>query len=286
MPRRSSSIQRIAATSLVAAMGLLVGAHTGADATSSARITERKTSEASPVAAAQTAKSWKLLEPLDGMGDTKFGPWVEGPDGPTFVNPIPIPRKCKGAERCRNKATRTFVLVEAAAEVKDLDLNKDLEKDGVVIARLRIEKTGGSKNLPERRYGFVNDDFTYYLVVENDKYKVDDQYNRIAKWSLVEVDPENTHLVVMRGTFRRCYGTDTQMASHAGFSECPPRGNPRPMHAAFQREADAYRALIARGSNFRRQADSVRMEMLRTVINPEEGPIWASCVHGCCIADN
>jgi hypothetical protein len=214
----------------------------------------------------------------------EFNKWVNGSTGPEFQNAIPVDRRCKGAPRCRAKQTKTRVIIDAAKEVKDLTLDKDLPPHGVVVARMKLEKATGNnpKNLPERRYGFIDEDYMYYLVVETDPRQIDDDYKRTARWSLVEVDPEGTHTVTARGKFRRCPNSDPQTESHAAFSDCQASNGRRADHVEFQRQLNALRALGIRSV---RAVDSIRVEAMKSVINPEEGPIWVACTHGCCIAD-
>jgi hypothetical protein len=230
-----------------------------------------------PKGATVVAHSPVLPRKLDAMKGTEFWDWAEGPTGPDSARaPQERERYCKGTPECASHVKKTLVSIDAVVDGHKLNLNKNIPANGVVVARLSIKKIQqGGKHPPERRYGLINDEFQYYIVVENVP-KTGTQ-DRVHRWRLVEVDVEKTHMVTLTGTFRRCYPPESQSKPKADFTECSNRAG---MHASYERAVEVLRNARTPGDSARAQA-----AILRILINPEFGPAWVACTHGCCIAD-
>jgi hypothetical protein len=223
----------------------------------------------------------------------KFGGWVESKPKWRGASP-PFRRECTGSADCTasspNKRT-TEVTIAAAEDAAGLNLDAVPVK-GVVVARMDV--TENAHDFPEKRYGLDRKKGRYYLVIDSEQKQVGNYAAR--RWYLVRLrNVTKWKDVVADGWMRRCGPTQPKPATdYAGFSDCS-RGSQTTDHTYISSlfvQLDSARAELeqARASGRPTTVGEARIaeiykKLILAWINPETGPIWISCTHGCCVAE-
>ena len=289
----------IVRTGIVLSAAMLVGAACGGSSEQSADSTSGMAPPPPVAAAAESAGSaasvtFDLPRPLTMMiRDRRFAEWVNGGAysdvPPAWMNNWrPVERECIDHPSCSStNPRRTLVEIDASVDAYGLHLGS-IPEYGVVMSRVRVIESGHDS--PEKRYRFKRG-FTYYFVVERGPTIAS------GRWHLVEINPGNVAQHLTSGLFTLCGGGGQRPdSSQAYFSECSqnvtPGADSSHVHAApVLRDIARLRATMqvqgltdSTRQSFRDSLATLERRLAATLVNPESGPMWVSCIHGCCIA--